>query len=117
MINRMKKRRRSRATNLLAVVLIIVNVIVGKGWPYYCSLLVPWYFVFFVGYAYRKTGICPMEIMVRSPVWRWHRAFTLMYKELAVRMELIYFMGVLLVGLKGIYLGILVLRLVRSRIE
>ena len=59
--------------------------------------------IILVPYAFRKTRICPLEIMFRSSIWRWPRVFRLMYKKLAVRMMILYFTGAVLIVGKGIY--------------
>ncbi len=89
---------------------IFVLIVINIHWhdvlfPY--SLILPFYYCAIVGYAYRKTRICPAEIMIRVPILRWSRTFTLMYKEWAIRMQLIYFSFGVLVVVKGAYLLLL----------
>jgi hypothetical protein len=68
-------------------------------------------------YAFRKTGICPAELMRRTSVLSWPRVFRIMYKERASRMMTLYFSAAGLVFVKGAYVvGYLVwLFLLKSR--
>jgi hypothetical protein len=62
------------------------------------------YFFCVMGYAFRKTGICPLEIMVCTSINRWPRAFGRMYGGKAVKMMWIYFSFGALVIAKAILL-------------
>lgn len=64
------------------------------------------YIIILCSYSFKITRICPLEIMGRTKVWDWPRAFRLMYKKRAVQMMALYFAGAVVVLVK---VGIIVL--------
>lgn len=85
----MINRKRIIALNIGA--LVVVNMPVGRGWPNILQGSLVIGYCYFAGYAWNKTRVCPVEIMARICISSWSRAFHLMYKEHAIRMQLIYF--------------------------
>lgn len=100
----MRNKRRSRAAILNLTGLVIVNTHLGHGLVLYLSLAVAWCYIGGTKYAWRKTRICPVEIMARTPVCSWPCVFRRMYKGRATEMQIIYFTMAVLMVLKALYL-------------
>lgn len=77
----MRKRRYVQRVGINLLLCVVLNLYVGKGWSLMMCYGVAWYGVFLTPYAWKKTKICPLEIMMRCSILRWPRAFRLMYKE------------------------------------
>lgn len=84
--------------------LVIVNIHIGHGWAFCVSVAITWYYAGVMQFAWRKTRICPVEIMGRVSILSWPRAFRLMYKEWATKMMLLYYPLIFLTIMKLIYL-------------
>ncbi len=96
------RRAKTVIINLLSIV--IVNVHLWKGLPTVMSAGLFLYYCWLLKYAWNKTKICPLEIMGRTSLLCWPRAFRLMYKRSAARMMILYFSCAGLVILKGVLL-------------
>lgn len=99
---RYKRRRRARVFN--AISLLVVSIYAGNAWCYLGQLCLTAYYIFLIGYSYRKTRICPLEIIAGTAIGGWPRTFRRMYKERALKMQLLYFALMILIVLKGLYL-------------
>jgi hypothetical protein len=108
-----KGRRRFKAMQLqFGVSLVMWFYVGGQSWRI-AELLVTLVVTLAFPYAFTKTRICPLEIMVGVPVPRWPKAFRLMYKRRAFEMMCIYFGCAALVILRAaalLFLGVQWLR-------
>ena len=90
----------------LAIIVSFESIYVGKSMGIQLvQYMMQLYLLSIFGYAWKVTHICPLEIMGRTRLWKWPRAFQLMYKQRAVQMMLLYFTGALVVCIK---LGIVI---------
>lgn len=62
----------------------------SRGYTILSALTYMWFQIASM-YAYGKTSRCPLEIALRVRPTQYHKAFRRMYKDLYVRMVLIYF--------------------------
>jgi hypothetical protein len=98
-----KYKRRISSFVVQLLVAVAINTFVWNGkWEIPDSLL-RIYYCFLVFYSFRKTRICPLEIMRRTRLLRWPRAFRLMYGDLATRMMILYFSGAIMVAIRSVY--------------
>lgn len=97
-----------------AFAFLVVNVHICKGVVGVIDLILVVVYCFLVRYSWRKTKICPLEIMARIGVLAWPRAFRLMYKQDAMRMQLLYLGSAILVLVKTLYLLYLLAAWLRS---
>jgi hypothetical protein len=91
------------------LVYFIISYVAGypvfsRGWALLLDYVFILFWLFLVSYAWRKTKICPAEIMSRIAFLQWPRAFRLMYKQKAARMIGLYFTCAGVVVLKGLIL-------------
>lgn len=68
---------------------VLMLIVFGGKTNVLCAL--PWmHLVLFTAYAYKRTGVCPLEIALRVPPLRYYRTFRRMYKKRYIEMLLIY---------------------------
>lgn len=87
---------------------------VGPDWLIVLQYFATLYVLFLMPYAFRKTRICPLEVMLSTGVLRWSRAFRLMYKKRALQMMRLYYPAALLIVVK---VGLLLFFFVRWVLE
>lgn len=64
---------------------------VGGVWFILVGECMTLYLVFLMPYAYRKTRICSVEVMLSARLFRWPQVFRRMYKARARQMRWLYF--------------------------
>lgn len=101
---RNNRKRRDKMRAIFVCVSLLNGFYVGAVTMILVQQVACIYITISIPYAFRKTRICPLEIMCRTPVWRWSRAFRLMYRNEAPRMMRIYFTAAVVVVAKVSYL-------------
>src|SRR3954463_6981430 len=96
--------RRERAARLNLITVLVMNWHLFNWQRMIFRFTGLAYYVFLIGYSYRRTMICPLEIMAGTCVYRWPRAFRRMYKGLAGRMMILYFSCAAIVIVKTVVL-------------
>lgn len=76
------------------LVILSAGFCVGKSWLAFSEEILTIYMVLLIPYAYRKTRVCPLEIMAGVSVLRWPSGFRRMYRQRAIVMMWLYFSGV-----------------------
>ena len=92
-----KTKRRLRAKWFMALVVFTAGFCVGNRSLAVVEECLTAYVILLMPYAYRKTRICPLELMAGVSVWDWPKAFRRMYQEKAVRIMWLYFPCVVIV--------------------
>lgn len=69
---------------------ISVAMVTSRGYAIPSVVVYIWFHIASI-YAYGKTSICPLEIALRLRPTQYYKAFRRMYKDLYVRMVVIYF--------------------------
>lgn len=75
----------------LSIIYILCGWGAWTGWAEVVNLVFVTYCMWLMGYAFKKTRKCPLQVMASCRVLSWPRAFRMVYREQATRMMLLYF--------------------------